>query len=84
MERNYLEKEPQFFAFQNLTKIWASKLHSLIEIRSKKVCRNDADFLPIEITLKKYLEMTWKCIDIFFSTYQHNINIKWTSIRCLK
>ena len=40
-----------------------------IEILSKKVRRSDAGFLPIDITSKKYVRMTWEFVDIFFSMY---------------
>ena len=54
---------------------------SLILITLKKVRRNDVDFLPMEVTSRKYVKMTWKFIDIFFSTHRHNIDFKLTSIR---
>ena len=49
---------------------------------SKKLLRNDVDFSHIEITSKMYVEMTWKFNDIFFSTYQRNIDINSTSVQC--
>ena len=52
-----------------------------IEITSNKVHWNDLDFLPIKITSKKYVEMTWKFVDVFFLTYHRNIDIKSNIIR---
>ena len=40
---------------------------STIEITSKKVRGNDVDFLISEITPKKYVEMTWKLVEIWSS-----------------
>ena len=36
----------------------------------EKVRRNNVDFLIIEITSKKYVEMTWKFVGIWSSTYR--------------
>ena len=65
---------------------------STIEITSKKVRGNNVDFSTIEISLKKvrgneitskkYLEMTWKFVEIWSSTYPRNIHVKSTSIWC--
>ena len=52
-----------------------------IEITSKKVRGNHVDFSTIEITSKRYVEMTWKFVEIWSSTYRHNIHVKWTWIR---
>ena len=54
---------------------------SFIKITSKKVRRNDVECSSIVITSKKYVEMMWQFMDIFFSTYQHNIDIEPTLIR---
>ena len=51
---------------------------STIEITSKKVHGNDVDFSISEITSKKYLEMTWKFVEIWSSTYRHNIHVEST------
>ena len=57
--RSYAEestsKRRRFFAHWNYIKESMSKRRRffLIEITSKKVCRNDVDFLPIEITYIK-------------------------------
>ena len=44
-----------------------------IEIRSKKVRGNDMDFLISKITPKKYVEMTWKLVEIWSSKNRRNI-----------
>ena len=59
---------------------------STIEITSKKVRGNNVDFSTIEISLKKvrgneitskkYLEMTWKFVEIWSSTYPRNIHVE--------
>ena len=54
---------------------------STIEITSKKVRGNDVDFSISEITSKKYVEPTWKFVEIWSSTYGRNIHIESTSIR---
>lgn len=54
---------------------------SVIKFTTKKVHQNDTDFSPIEITSKKYFKIMWKFVDIFFTTYLCNIDIKSTSIR---
>lgn len=38
------------------------------------------DVTPIEIIAKKYVQRTYKFLDVFFSTYQCNIDIEWTLI----
>ena len=48
---------------------------STSEIASKKVRRNDADFSTIEITSKKYVEMTWKFVEIKSSTYRRGFDV---------
>ena len=54
---------------------------STIEIALKKAHGNDVDFSVSEITAKKYVEMTWKFVEIWSLTYQHNIHGKSTPIR---
>ena len=54
---------------------------SNIEITSKKVRGNHVGFSTIEITSKKYAEMTWKFVEIWFSTYRRNIHVELTWIR---
>ena len=54
---------------------------SNIEITLKKVRGNNVDFSISEITWKKYVEMTWKFVGIWPSTYQHNIHVDSTWIR---
>ena len=63
------------------------------KITPKKTLKNNVDFSTIEITLKKgrgndseipakqFVEMTWKFVEIWFSTYRCNIDIESTSIR---
>ena len=51
------------------------------EITSQKVHGNHVKFSTIEITSKKFVEMTWKFIEIWSSTYQHNIHVESTSIQ---
>ena len=45
---------------------------STIEMMSKNVCGNDVEFSIREITLKKFMEMTWKFVEIWSSTYRRN------------
>ena len=51
------------------------------EITSKKVRGNDVDFSISEVTSKKYVEMTWKFVEIWSSAYRPNIDMEWTWIR---
>ena len=51
------------------------------EITSKKVYGNDMDFSIIVITWKKYVEMTWKFVEIWSSTYRRDIDVESTWIR---
>ena len=53
----------------------------IIEVTLNKVCQNDVDFWHIEITSKKYVEMMWKSLNMFFSMYRRNIDIESVSIR---
>ena len=48
---------------------------STIRITLKKERGNDLDFLISEITSKKYVEMTWKFVEIWSSTYRYNADI---------
>ena len=54
---------------------------STIEITSKKIRGNHVDFSTIKTTSKKNAEMTWKLVEIWSSTYRHNIHVESTSIR---
>lgn len=47
----------------------------------KSESKTTSIFSLIEIIRKKYIEMTWKSADIFL-TYQHNVDIESTPIRC--
>ena len=55
---------------------------SISEITSKKVRGNDVNFSISEITSKKYVEMTWRFVEICSSTYRRNIDVESTWIRC--
>ena len=63
-QRNYTEERPWkrrgFFDHRNYT---------------KKVCGKNVDLSTIEITSKKYVEMTYKFVEIRSLTYQHNIDV---------
>ena len=52
----------------------------LIKTALNKVRRDDTDFSSIKITLKKYVEMTLKFVDIFSLTCRRNIAIELTLI----
>ena len=52
-----------------------------IKITPRKVRGNDVDFSISEITSKKYVEMRWRFIEIWSSTYQRNIHVESTSIQ---
>ena len=52
------------------------------EITSKKKkCGNDVDFLISELHRKKYVEMSWKFVEICSSTYRRNIGVESTRIQ---
>ena len=55
---------------------------STIKIMSKKVRGNDVDFSISEITSKKYVEMTWKFVEIWSFMYRRNINVYLTWSAC--
>ena len=72
--------QSQFFAHRNYVEQSTSKhLHG----------RSDLDFVrwffidfsSIKISLKKYVEITWKFADFFFLLYRHKIDIESTLIR---
>ena len=48
---------------------------STIEIKSKKVRGKNMDISISEITSKKYVEMTWKFVEIWSSAYRRNIGV---------
>ena len=52
---------------------------SISEITLKKVRGNDVEFLISEITSKKYVEMTWKFVEICSSAYRCNIGVESTT-----
>ena len=54
---------------------------STIKITWKKVRGIHVDISTIEITSKKYMESTWKFVEIWSSTYRRNIYVECTSIR---
>ena len=45
-----------------------------------KVRKSNVNFSISEITLKKYMEMTWKLVEICSSTYPRNIDVESTGI----
>ena len=53
---------------------------SAIEITPKKVRENDVDFRISKITLKKYVEMTRKFVEIYYLRNWRNIDVESTSI----
>ena len=53
---------------------------STIEITPKKVRENDVDFRISKITLKKYVEMTRKFVEIYYLRNRRNIDVESTSI----
>ena len=53
---------------------------SITQITLNKVHRNGNNFSPIEIKSKKYVEMTWKFVDILPLTWRHNMAIESTLI----
>ena len=54
---------------------------STSKIMPKKVRGNDVDILISEITLKKYVEMMWKFVEMWSSTYRRKMHVELTSIR---
>ena len=49
------------------------------EITSKKVRGNNVDFRPSKLHRQKYVEMTWKFVEIWSWTYRRNIDVESTS-----
>ena len=39
-------------------------------------------FRTSKLHRKKYVEMTWKYVEIWPSSYRHNIDVESTAIRC--
>ena len=54
---------------------------STSEIRSKKVRGNDVDLSISKVISKKHLEMTWKFVEIWSSTYRCDIDVESTWIQ---
>ena len=54
---------------------------STSEITSKKLRGNDVDFSISKITSKKYVEMTWKFVQICSLTNRRNIDVESISVR---
>ena len=50
-----------------------------IKITSKKVHGNNVDFRPSKLHRQKYVEMTWKFVEIWSSAYRRNIDVESTS-----
>ena len=64
-----------------LTKVSGSNVDfSISEITLKKVSGSNVDFSVSEITSKKYVEMTWKFVEIWSSMYRRNIHVESTWI----
>ena len=55
---------------------------STIEVTSKNIRETNIDYLISKITFKKYVEMTYKFVKVWSSTYRRNIHIESTSIQC--
>ena len=53
---------------------------SIIKIISKKIRSNDMDFSISKITSKKYVEMIWKFVEVWSSTFRRNIHVESMSI----
>ena len=65
-----------------LKKVHQNDFHfSPIEITSNKASQRDAEFLSIKTKSKKFVEATWKLVDILFSMNRHNIDNESTSIQ---
>ena len=69
-------------------KVWQNKKSTSqkrqffsIVITLQKMLQNGVDFWPIGTTLKRYVKIRWKLVDIFSSTCRHNTNIELTLIR---
>ena len=57
---------------------------NIVDFWTREITRvrgNNVDFSASEITSKKYVEMTWKFVEIWSSTYQCNIHVESTRIR---
>ena len=76
-------KQRGFFDHRNYVEKGAWKRRGFFDQRnySEKVRGNDVDFLISEITVKKYVEMTWKFVKIWPSTHRRNTRVESTSIR---
>ena len=86
--QNYVEKskwkQHRFFDQRNDTEKSLWKQCGFFDHRNyvkKKAHGNDVDFPISEVTLTKYVEMTWKFFKTRSLTYRRNIDIKSTSIR---
>ena len=85
--RNYIEKstwkQGRFFNHRNYIEKSTWKQRGFFDHGnlSKKVGGNDVDFSNSEITSKKYVEMTWKFVEIWSSTYRRNIHVESMWIR---
>ena len=86
-QRNYIEKSMWKNVDISTIEITSEKVgkndvdFSISEIKSKKVRGNDVEFLISKIISKKYVEMTWKFVKIWSSTYRRIIDVESTSIR---
>ena len=83
---NYLEKVSENNVDISTIDITSKKARgsnvdfSTIEITSTKVRGKNVDFSTSEITSKKYVEITWKFVEIWSSTYRRDIEVKSTWI----
>ena len=77
-------KQCGYFAQPNYTeKVRGNDVNfPTIEITSKIVRGNDVDFLISNITSKKYVEMTWKFVEIWSSSTQYPLGIDIDSTWC--
>ena len=81
IERKYFKRTFLPFEFASNKELQNDVNFSPIESTSSKERRKRVGFLYIEITSKKYVEATWKSLEILFLTHQSNIDIESTSIR---
>ena len=81
IHRNCIEEVRQNDVKFSAIEITSNKVHwndvdfSYIEITWNKSCQNDVNFLPIKVIPKKFVEMIWLFVDIFFLMHWHNTDI---------
>ena len=85
--RNYIKKVRRNNVDFSTSEITSKKVSrnnvdfSTSEITSKKVRGNDVDFMISKIKSRKYVEMTWKIVEISSLMFRRNIDVELTSIR---